>query len=140
MLRRKKVSQAIVDLGPGISEEHSKLLSIPFTAREVKKALFSISGLKAPGPDGYCSYFYQDNWDLVGPEVCAAVLDFLTTGKLLKEINATTITLIPKTKCPAKVSDFRPISCCNVLYKIASKMICARLRRVLPDLIAENQG
>ncbi|XP_062116352.1 uncharacterized protein LOC133830395 [Humulus lupulus] len=58
MLRRKKVSQAFVDLGPGISEEHSKLMSIPFIAQEVKKALFSISGLKAPGPDGYCSYFY----------------------------------------------------------------------------------
>ncbi|XP_062096287.1 uncharacterized protein LOC133802068 [Humulus lupulus] len=140
MPSRRKVSQAIVDLGPGISEEHSRLLSIPFTAQEVKEALFSISGLKAPGPDGYCSFFYQDNWELVGPEVCAVVLDFLTTGKLLKEINATTITLIPKTKCPAKVSDFRQISCCNVLYKIASKMICARLRRVLPDLIAENQG
>ncbi|XP_062089173.1 uncharacterized protein LOC133795732 [Humulus lupulus] len=101
---RRKVSPAIVDLGPGISEAHSRLLVESFTAQEVKEALFSIP------------------------------------GKLLKEINATTITLIPKIKCPGKVSDFRPISCCNVLYKIASKMICARLRRVLPDLIAENQG
>ncbi|XP_062088908.1 uncharacterized protein LOC133795473 [Humulus lupulus] len=58
MPSRRKVSQAIVDLGPGISEEHSRLLSIPFTAQEVKEALFSISGLKAPGPDGYCSFFF----------------------------------------------------------------------------------
>ncbi|XP_062103957.1 uncharacterized protein LOC133815089 [Humulus lupulus] len=137
---RRKVSQAIVDLGPGISEVHSRMLLETFTAQEVKDALFSIQGLKAPCPDGYSSFFYQDNWDLVGAEVCSTVLDFLTTGKILKVINATTITLIPKIKCPTKVSDFRPISCCNVLYKIASKMICARLRRVLLDLIAENQG
>ncbi|XP_062083463.1 uncharacterized protein LOC133789709 [Humulus lupulus] len=55
---RRKVSQVIVDLGLGISEEHSRLLTDSFTTQEVKEALFSIPGLKAPGPDGYCNFFY----------------------------------------------------------------------------------
>ncbi|XP_056697648.1 uncharacterized protein [Spinacia oleracea] len=109
-------------------------------AGEIKKALFSIPGRKAPGPDGYGSYFYKDAWSIVGADVISAVLDVLQHGKLLKELNHTVITLIPKTKCPKNVSEFRPISCCNTLYKCITKVICSRLRQVLPDLIIQNQG
>ncbi|XP_056695598.1 uncharacterized protein [Spinacia oleracea] len=77
------------------------------------------SSVKAPGPDGF---------------------DVLHHGKLLKEVNHTVVTLIPKTKCPRNVGDFRPISCCNTLYKCITKVLCGRLRQVLPDLILENQG
>ncbi|XP_010670560.3 uncharacterized protein LOC104887594 [Beta vulgaris subsp. vulgaris] len=67
-------------------------------------------------------------------------MDVLNNGKLLKEVNATTITLIPKVKCPKTVVEFRPISCCNTLYKCITKVLCNRLRTILPDLILENQG
>lgn len=59
---------------------------------------------------------------------------------MLKELNNTTITLIPKTRCPKHVSEFRPISCCNTLYKCVTKVLCGRMRQALPDLIIENQG
>ncbi|XP_062118799.1 uncharacterized protein LOC133832476 [Humulus lupulus] len=132
-------------------DENTHIFHASLKARRIQNRILSIKnecgiwvdtpdGMKAPGPDGYSSYFYQDNWNLVGLEVSAAVLSFLKSGKLLKEINATTITLIPKTICPYNVCDFRPIACCNVIYKAASKMICSRLRQVLPDLLAENQG
>ncbi|XP_062104194.1 uncharacterized protein LOC133815358 [Humulus lupulus] len=138
MHQRTSVNQSIIDLGPKITDRHISILQADFTAQEVKEAIFAIPGLKSPGPDGFGSSFYQDNWNLVGAEVEKAVLSFLNTGRLLKEINATTITIIPKNSCPRNVSDFCPISCCNVIYKAASKMICSRLRRILPDLIAEN--
>ncbi|KAL2904358.1 LINE-1 retrotransposable element ORF2 protein [Bienertia sinuspersici] len=65
---RQKVQQEIVDLGPVVqSEQKLGLVSIP-THEEVKKIMHSIKGDKAPGPDGFGSYFYQDNWELVGEE------------------------------------------------------------------------
>ncbi|XP_062109857.1 uncharacterized protein LOC133821725 [Humulus lupulus] len=137
---RRKVSQSIVNLGPLVSSEQQQQLLLDFTYEDVKRAIFSIPNHKAPGPDGYGSGFYKTNWEIVGEEVSRVVISFLHSGHLLKEINNTTITLIPKTQCPSSVNDFRPISCCNVLYKAAAKLIGERLRCILPDLIAQNQG
>ncbi|XP_056685736.1 uncharacterized protein [Spinacia oleracea] len=137
---RTPVNREVVQQGPVCMDHHKAILNAPYTADEVKKALFSIPGIKAPGPDGFGSYFYKDAWHIVGDEVIAAILDMLQQGKILKEVNHTLITLIPKTKFPKDVSEFRPISCCNTIYKCITKVLCGRLRQVLPDLILENQG
>ncbi|XP_056688116.1 uncharacterized protein [Spinacia oleracea] len=79
-------------------------------------------------------------WGEIGDDVCKDILDFRNTGKLLKEINTTSVTLIPKGKCPESVQEYMPISCCNVVYKCISKVLCYRLRSILPDVIAQNQG
>uniref|UniRef100_A0A803Q963 Reverse transcriptase domain-containing protein n=1 Tax=Cannabis sativa TaxID=3483 RepID=A0A803Q963_CANSA len=137
---RRKVVQEIVDLGPKVTSIHNDILLAEYTRKEVEDTIFAIDRDKAPGPDEYGSTFFQENWKLVGDEVVEAVLSFLKSRKFLKEINTTTITLIPKSKCPKSVVDFRPISCCNVIYKTATKVLCNRLRGILPDLIAANQG
>ena len=58
----------------------------------------------------------------MGDDVVFVVLDFLNNGNMLPEINHTNIVLIPKVKVPKKISDFRPISLCNIIYKIISKL------------------
>ncbi|KAL2922721.1 LINE-1 retrotransposable element ORF2 protein [Bienertia sinuspersici] len=137
---RQKVLREVVEVGPMLNAAQQDRLMTPFTRAEVKEAIFSMDGSKAPGPDGFNAQFYKDNWDIVSELVTKAVLEFFEKGKLLKEINATFISLIPKTDRPQNVSEFRPIACCNVIYKCITKMICARMKEVLQNIIAENQG
>ncbi|XP_062100214.1 uncharacterized protein LOC133806095 [Humulus lupulus] len=115
MADRKHVIKGVVEEGVLVSTEQADMLMAEYTVDE-------------------------DNWEIVGKEVSDAILSFLHSGKILKELNSTILTLIPKSKCPSGVSDYRPIACCNVIYKAATKMICSRLRLILPDLIAQNQG
>jgi hypothetical protein len=111
-----------------------------FTAEEVKEAMFSIGDLKAPGPDGMSAVFYKRHWHLVGDQITAEVLAILKGGGLPPEWNDTTVVLIPKVTSPEKMKDLRPISLCNVLYKVVSKMLANRLKLLLPDIIAPNQS
>ena len=54
--------------------------------------------------------------------------------------NETIISLIPKVDTPEKVTDLRPISLCNVVYKVVSKVLSSRLRDVVPDIITPFQS
>ncbi|GJS50125.1 hypothetical protein Tco_0600246 [Tanacetum coccineum] len=120
------------------SEEALKMVR-PISDSEIKNAMFEIKDSKAPGPDGYTSRFYKSAWSIVGTEVSQAVREFFLTGKLLGEVNATLISLVPKIPTPNKVSNFRPIACCNVLYKFISKIMTNRIKDVLGKLVNENQ-
>ncbi|XP_074300104.1 uncharacterized protein LOC141631314 [Silene latifolia] len=135
-----KVHGPTVRTGPTLTDLHHQILLRTVTKDEVKASIFSIPPTKAPGPDGYSSQFFKDSWDIIGNEVTEAVLDFFQTGQLLKQLNCTNITLIPKVSRPVHVHEFRPIACCNILYKCIAKILCTRLGQVLPDIIRCNQG
>ncbi|KAL2894253.1 hypothetical protein RDABS01_010162 [Bienertia sinuspersici] len=136
---RWEVKREIVQQGPVLNDQQQERLITTFTDEDIKKAFFSMNGDKAPGPDEFGAHFYKYNWDIVGPAVIKATRSFLESGKLLQEMNSTFLTLIPKVQCPQDVSEFRPIACCNTLYKGITKLLCSRLKEVLPNLISENQ-
>ncbi|GKA08800.1 RNA-directed DNA polymerase, eukaryota, reverse transcriptase zinc-binding domain protein, partial [Tanacetum coccineum] len=73
-------------------------------------------------------------------DTCSAVKEFFTSEKLLGEFNTTIISLVPKTKSPARVTDYRPISYCNVVYKEISKVITNRIKTILGELVDYNQS
>ncbi|XP_077246059.1 uncharacterized protein LOC143885903 [Tasmannia lanceolata] len=104
-------------------------------AKVVKEA----DGNKSPGPDGFNGEFFKAFWYLIKNDVVKAVQNFFVTGNLLKEVNATFITLIPKSTDSCFPDKYRPISLCNFLYKIISKILDNRLHSVLGDIISQNQ-
>ncbi|KAL8131281.1 hypothetical protein AgCh_007272 [Apium graveolens] len=123
-----------------VSRSQNDQLLGQVTAEEVKEALFQMNPDKAPGPNGMTPGFYQKHWQIVGKDVVNLVQNFFSTGVLMEELNATNIVLIPKTKSPATVTDLRPISLCNVLVKIVTKVVANRLKMLLDQVISENQS
>ncbi|KAL0416338.1 UNVERIFIED_CONTAM: hypothetical protein Slati_3465700 [Sesamum latifolium] len=123
-----------------LSEAEALTLVQPVTPSEIKHAVFDIDEVKALGPDGYSLGFFKAAWPVVGEEVTRAIMEFFRTGRLLKQVNSTLISLIPKVNTPTVVAEFRPISCCNVLYKIITKVIVQRMRGVLDKLISPSQN
>ncbi|GJV39999.1 hypothetical protein Tco_1418439 [Tanacetum coccineum] len=80
------------------------------------------------------------SWDIVGIDVCKAVRDFFANGRILQEINHTILALLPKVPTPTRINDYRPISCCNVIYKVISKLITNRIKEGLQDIVSDNQS
>ncbi|GJT41193.1 reverse transcriptase [Tanacetum coccineum] len=115
-------------------------LERPVSEDEVYAAVMQMHPSKAPGPDGMTALFYQKFWKIVGPTVVNIVVQFFSSGIMPQNLNETLITLIPKTPSPATLNDLRPISLCNVIYKIISKVLVNRIKRVLPRLIDETQS
>ncbi|KAK3188191.1 hypothetical protein Dsin_027752 [Dipteronia sinensis] len=123
---------------PRISPQRSSLLDRAFIADEVRLAVFAIAPNKAPGIDGLSGFFYQKFWDVVGQRVTADCLRYLNEGCSLEAINHTLVALIPKVKSPVKMVDFRPISLCNLIYKVVAKALVNRLRLVLNEVISDS--
>ncbi|XP_075660062.1 uncharacterized protein LOC142629896 [Castanea sativa] len=123
-----------------VTPEMQQMLSNNFSAKEVVVALFQMGPTKAPGHDGMDALFYQKFWHVVGETITMAVLYFLNSGNMVLDINHTNIVLIPKVKNPEKMSKFRSISLCNVIYKIISKVLANRLKQVLPQIISLTQS
>ena len=82
--------------------------------------------------------FFQKYWNVVGNDVTCMVLNVLNSNMSMAEINRTNITLIPKIKNPTKMTNFRPISLSNVIYKLISKVLANRIKTILPQIITEN--
>lgn len=110
------------------------------TEEEIKATMFSIGGDKAPGPDGFNAAFFQRKWDKIGDNVVLAIQAFFITGTMPKGWNATALTLVPKTAAPMSMKEFRPIACCNVLYKCITKVLANRMQGILPIIINQSQS
>ena len=114
---------------PLIDEEMNGDLCREFEASEVAIALKQMAPLKAPGPDGMPPLFYQHFWSTINQDVTSSILSWLNSGTIPTNLNHTFITLVPKLHSPEFPHQFHPISLCNVLYKIYSKVLANRLKK-----------
>ncbi|XP_074305947.1 uncharacterized protein LOC141641174 [Silene latifolia] len=123
-----------------VKEDDLDFLTKTFTAKDVRRAVFQLGALKSPGPDGFSALFFQKCWHFVKHDVIAVVLNILNGGVVLKELNRTFITLVPKCESPERVEDFRPISLCNVIMKVVTRCITNRMSRVMSYLVGDYQN
>ena len=131
----------VADLIPRkITEEMNEYLTKEFHKEEIFQVIHSMHLTKALGLDGMPVIFYQKYWDIIGDDVSKKILTILNSNAPMADLNKTNIALIPKIKNPTKMSDFRPISLCNVSYKIISKILAKRLKPILSTIISENQS
>lgn len=125
---------------PLLSKSHSTQLAAPFTSAEVFKTLKSMPKNKCPGPDGFPVQFFLESWSVVGGDVTKAILHFFDTLHIPRIINSVALALVPKQVTSTTMHNFRPISCCNVLYKCISKMLAARMKLIMSSIISECQS
>jgi hypothetical protein len=103
-------------------------------------SIFSVSSSKARGPDGFLVEFFHKAWFVVGRNFMDAIKSFFQSGKLLRESNATILTLVPQIPNPSIMGDFRPIACRNFVYKCIRKILANRLLSGLDAIISNNQA
>lgn len=125
---------------PSISASHFATLELPYSRDEIAKSFKAMKPYSAPAPDGLTPKFFKTYWSVVRPLATDTVLGILEGKPLDLNINHTFISLIPKNKMPLTVNEFRPISLCNVLYKVVSKVIANRIKPILEDLVSPSQS
>ncbi|XP_057999242.1 uncharacterized protein LOC131178309 [Hevea brasiliensis] len=102
---------------PVISFSDLEFISNPFTAKEVKSASWDMDSYKAPGPDGFQAVFFQKSWAILGADLINMALSFLNGGALPVGACDILITLLPKVEVLESISQFRPVSLCNMSFK-----------------------
>lgn len=135
-----QMENALRGMMPKVTPEMNEYLCQPFIEEEITEALVQMCPTKAPGPDGLPAAFYRKHWTIVKQEVITTCLHILNTAGTIAPLNHTFIALIPKTAKPRKVTEFRPISLCNVIYRIVTKTMANRLKTILHTVINSSQS
>ncbi|EAL72853.1 hypothetical protein DDB_G0271006 [Dictyostelium discoideum AX4] len=132
--------QLMLNTWPIIKNEYCNGLDSPFIQDEVEAAIKTCNPNKSPGPDGVANAFYINHLNQVKPILTALFNDILENPHhITTEFTEGLIHTIYKKGNPLLISNRRPITLLNTDYKILSKVINARLLRILPFIINNNQ-
>ena len=123
-----------------IGEDHCAKLKEMFTEEEILAAVSGLNDDKAPGPDGFPLAFWSFSWDFVKEEVMGFFKEFYQNDQFVKSLNATFLVLVPKGRTVVDLKDLRPISLVGSLYKILSKVLANRIKRVMSLVISQSQN
>lgn len=118
--------------------ENREILRTP-SEDEIRRCIWDMYPLKAPGPDGFQRAFYRDHWTVIKGQVVKAIQGSFSNRSVTPGFNRMFIVLIPKVRQLVNFSNFRPISLCNFCYKIISKILINLLKRLLDRFTSSNQ-
>jgi hypothetical protein len=138
--RSEAIQRIIQHIPKLVTEDQNVGLSKPIAKEEIDQVVQEMPNGKAPGPDGFTVEFFKACWEVVKHDIYGVVEDSRRSTSILKALNATMITLIPKENEARTPDRYRPIALCNVVYKIISKVIANRLKPLLPTLISQEQA
>ena len=95
---------------------------------------------KSSGPNEISSYFFQQLWSIVEPDVTSVVLLVLHSGHCLRKMHHSHVVLIPNKTNPEYITEYRPISLGNVVARVVSKVTANRVKTILPSVISNSQS
>ena len=123
-----------------IGLEEAACLEETFSENEIWTAISGLNSDKAPGPDGFPLAFWSFSWDFVKNEVLGFFKEFHEHARFVKNLNATFLVLIPKKQTVEDFKDLRLISLVGGLYKILSKVLANRIKRVMDKVISKSHN
>ncbi|KAL9659146.1 hypothetical protein QQ045_018721 [Rhodiola kirilowii] len=130
----------IILSGPKVGAEDCINLVKDISYNEVAEAVKQLPSFKAIGHHGYNTEFFEAAWKVCDMDIVESIKNFFKCGIMPEGINTAYLALIPKVKNASLPIDFRPISCCNVIYKIIASLLANRLRPVLEYLVDQSQA
>lgn len=113
-----------------LEDADNSYLASEFTEIEIKDAIWSVDSNSSPVPDGFTFGFFKHNWEIIKSDILHMMREFHSNGKIVKGLNTSFITLIPKLSSPQRIEDYRPISLISGAYKIIAKVLANRLSKV----------
>lgn len=124
---------------PQVSEDSNVDLEASLSAQELQGALQSMQSGKAPGIDGLPVEFYKAFWPVIGPDLLDVLRDSLRRGRLPLSGRRAVLTLLPKKGDLQDIRNWRPVSLLCTDYKLLSKVLATRLRKVMEQVVHVDQ-
>lgn len=113
---------------------------MPTTSKDIEDIILKENDDKALGADGFNAIFFKNKWNIIKDNVVKYVKSFFSTDKLLREVNKTHVILILKNLEAKTVFVYIPISLCNFIYNVITKLMANRLQPILSSVISCNQS
>lgn len=130
-----------------LSAQHDSLtlseketLNEPLTLEELGAAVNHLANQKCPGLDGVPSEFYKANWEVVGPLVLNCISSGINAKAFPEFMTRGAIVLLPKKADQRLISNKRPITLLNSIYKMGAKAMQLRITPILQRTITTQQS
>ncbi|XP_023193817.1 tyrosine-protein kinase SYK isoform X1 [Xiphophorus maculatus] len=124
---------------PRVSVDFAKELGEPMTLEEIHAALQSMEGGKAPGIDGLPSEFYRAFWSDLCVDLLEVFEESFAEGFLPQSCRRAVLTLLPKKGDLQEIKNWRPVSLLCTDYKLLSKVLANRLKKVMEQVVHQTQ-